>query len=605
MLTQGEDVEAHALKERGWSISAIARHLERDRKTVRSYLNGDRQPGVRVTAVARSAGRRSRSTSGPGSSMTRICGRRRCSTRSSRSATRAVYPTFVRQLRQRGLRPHCEACRGVKGRDTIEIEHPPGEEIQWDWFERRRAPWGGTAYVLLGTLPHSSRTRGVLAESLDQAHLIEAMDAVMRRLGGTARVWRTDRLATVIVPGTRDVQPSFAPVAKHYGAIVEPCPPRRGNRKGAVEVSGALHVRTVVADDDRDHTARRRSCRWTASWPAPGDARERRTATGVRTTVGALGDAEPLLALPAAAFPATIEVARVVAANATVAFRGNRYAVPPGLADASVQLRHRLGSATVEIHSPAGCAAGRRIGSRRRAREASCAAPSSTPRSSGSCCPRSPRTGPVTAKRTGRPAPRRSPRPPGCSATKAAPWSSTSPPTPSLVEGGVMSDNSTYQQLRGHLAYLRLAAAAEALPGELDHAAKAKLGHTAFLERLLDVEVAATEARRHAGLDPVRVAARALAARRLRLRRPTLRRPRARQRARPPCGSSRTPPTCCSSARPASARPCSPSVSATPPSTPATAPTTPPPPTSPPAATAPRSKDAGRPPCGSSPGRGC
>jgi len=64
-----------------------------------------------------------------------------------------------------------------------------------------------------------------------------------------------------------------------------------------------------------------------------------------------------------------------------------------------------------------------------------------------------------------------------------------------------MSENSTYQKLRGHLAYLRLGAAAEALPGELDHAAKAKLGHTAFLERLLDVEVAATEARRHAGLE--------------------------------------------------------------------------------------------------------
>ncbi len=57
MLTQGEDVEAHALKDRGWSISAIARHLERDRKTVRSYLNGDRQPGVRVAVGCRSVGR--------------------------------------------------------------------------------------------------------------------------------------------------------------------------------------------------------------------------------------------------------------------------------------------------------------------------------------------------------------------------------------------------------------------------------------------------------------------------------------------------------------------------------------------------------------------
>ncbi len=89
--------------------------------------------------------------------------------------------------------------------------------------DRLRAPRHAPA---LGTV------RGVLSEKMDQAHLVAAMDEVMRRLGGTARIWRTDRLATVITPGTRDVQASFAPVAKHYGAVVEPCPPRRGNRKG-------------------------------------------------------------------------------------------------------------------------------------------------------------------------------------------------------------------------------------------------------------------------------------------------------------------------------------------------------------------------------------
>jgi hypothetical protein len=47
MLTQGEDVEVHALHQRGWTISAIARHLERDRKTVRAYIRGERRPGVR------------------------------------------------------------------------------------------------------------------------------------------------------------------------------------------------------------------------------------------------------------------------------------------------------------------------------------------------------------------------------------------------------------------------------------------------------------------------------------------------------------------------------------------------------------------------------
>jgi DNA replication protein DnaC len=64
-----------------------------------------------------------------------------------------------------------------------------------------------------------------------------------------------------------------------------------------------------------------------------------------------------------------------------------------------------------------------------------------------------------------------------------------------------VSERSDYQTLRAHLAFLRMTAAAEALPAELDHAIKAKLSHQAFLERLLSVEVAATEARRQAGLN--------------------------------------------------------------------------------------------------------
>ena len=252
-----------------------------------------------------------------------------------------------------GLRPHCEACHGVKGRDTIEINHPPGEEIQWDWFERRNAPWGATAYVLLGTLPHSGKVRGVLAEKMDRAHLVEAMDAVLRRFGGTPRVWRTDRLATVIVPGTREVQPSFAPVAKHYSAVVEPCPPRRGNRKGAVEssvrfVSGRWW-RTMTATSPEE--AQRSLDVFCAT---TGDERERRGLGGERTTVGALADAEPLLDLPSAPFPATTEVSRVVADNATVAFGGNRYSVPPGLSGTTLGLRNRLGTPTIDVVAPSG-----------------------------------------------------------------------------------------------------------------------------------------------------------------------------------------------------------------------------------------------------------
>jgi transposase len=355
MLTQGEDVEVHALARRGWSVSAIARHLGRDRKTVRGYLQGKRQPGVRASAAPDPLAPFAAYVSARFADDPHIW--------ASALFDEVVplgyhlsYVSFARQLRLAGLRPHCEACSGVNGRDTIEIAHPAGEEIQWDWFERRGAPWGGTAYVLLGTLPHSGRIRGVLAESLDQPHLIEAIDGVLRRHGGTPRIWRTDRLATVIVPGTRDVQPSFAPVAKFYGVVVEPCPPRRGNRKGSVEYSVRYVCgrwwRTMTATTPAEaQTSLDAFCSGTA------DAR-RRKAGGIASTVGALADAEPLVALPAAAYPATVIVSRQVGANAAVAFRGNLYSVPPGLAGTTAECRHRLGTGVVEVYSPSGARLG-------------------------------------------------------------------------------------------------------------------------------------------------------------------------------------------------------------------------------------------------------
>jgi transposase len=349
MLTHGEDVEADALRKRGWTISAIARHRGRDRKTVRAYINGERIPGVRANSAPDPLKRylAARFVDDPHVWASALYDE------VTKLGYALSYPSFARQVRAAGLRPHCEACHGVKGRDTIEIDHPPGEEIQWDWFERRNAPWGGTAHVLLGTLPHSGKVRGVLAEKMDQAHLIEAMDEVLRRFGGTPRVWRTDRLATVIVPGTREVQASFAPVAEHYRAVVEPCPPRRGNRKGAVEssvrfVSGRWW-RTMGATNPED--AQRSLDAFCATI---GDEHDRRGPGGERTTVGELADAEPLFALPSAPFPATTEVERIVADNATVALGGNRYSVPPGLAGTTLAVRNRLGTPTIDVVAPSG-----------------------------------------------------------------------------------------------------------------------------------------------------------------------------------------------------------------------------------------------------------
>ena len=89
--------------------------------------------------------------------------------------------------------------------------------------------------MLVGVLSYSGMFRCWFSESMDQAHLVVGLSEVLARLGGTARRWRVDRMATVVVPGTGRVQASFAPVAKHYGVAVDVCPPRRARRKGVVE----------------------------------------------------------------------------------------------------------------------------------------------------------------------------------------------------------------------------------------------------------------------------------------------------------------------------------------------------------------------------------
>lgn len=349
MLTQEEDVEIHAFRKQGWTISEIARHTGRDRKTIRAYLSGARQPGVRMTVEPDpfdliEAYVRQRLSDDHGVWATTLF-----------DEVEALgydrsYPTFTRKIRQRRLRPHCEGCSGVKGRATVIIDHPAGEEIQWDWDELGTCPWDPTVDVsmLVGSLSHSSMSRAWLSYSMDQPHLIEGVDQVLRRFGGTPKVWRVDRMATVINPTTGKIQTSFAPVAKHYGVTVAPCPPRRGNRKGVVEKQ--IHYltqrwwRTLQAGSLAEAQASLdRFCATT------GDTRRRGD-----TTVGELGASEPLLGLPEMAYPATTEVTRMVAQNALVSVDGNRYSVPPALVGVDVIVRRRLGSDELVIISAAG-----------------------------------------------------------------------------------------------------------------------------------------------------------------------------------------------------------------------------------------------------------
>src|SRR5256886_2470357 len=250
MLSQEDHVEISALRRRGWTYSAIARHVGVSRNTVKAYLRGLREPGRRQPAdpdrfqpfVEYLQIRLRDDPHVWGSALyDEVCG----------LGYEQSYVTFVRQVRLRGLRPDCDRCAGNRSRATIEIDHEPGEEIQWDW-EELPAPWGGTAYLLQGRLPFSGRTRGVFAESDDQPHLAEGIDGVLRRLGGTARVWRVDRMSTAVYPKTGKLLPSFAAVARYYSVSPPVRWPRRhpalaraprGPREGGV---GELQQRSAL-----------------------------------------------------------------------------------------------------------------------------------------------------------------------------------------------------------------------------------------------------------------------------------------------------------------------------------------------------------------------
>jgi len=351
MLTQEEDIDAHALFKQGWTISAIARHLDRDRKTIRAHLNGERVAGVR----ARPAGGdwfddyvgyvRQRLTDDP-----HLWAMTLFDELVERGFDRS-YPTLTRLIRDRGLRPACEACRPAKGRPVAVIEHPPGEEVQWDWLELPNPPaaWGwAKAYLLVGALSHSGRWRGWLAESTDQAHLIDGLDRITRELGGTPKVWRFDRMTTVCHPDTGRVTATFAGAAKHYGVQVAICPPRRGNRKGVVEKANHTAAQRwwrTVADDATIADAQAALSRFSAT---RSDSR-RRVIDGQRATVAEHAAREPLRPAPPAAYAAQLRVERHASAQALVAFRGNTYSVPPELAHATVVVIATVGSPILEI----------------------------------------------------------------------------------------------------------------------------------------------------------------------------------------------------------------------------------------------------------------
>ena len=222
--------------------------------------------------------------------------------------------------------------------------------------------------------------------------------------------------------------------------------------------------------------------------------------------------------------------ARTASRQALVSYRGNRYSVPPELAAATVTVSHLVGGEFCDIATTGGIV----IARHRLAADGL----GVMVRDSGhvialdtAAMARPPPGDRTAARNASHPDPRRKPLPQQLLRFHAEtrsqtnpphhqpiPLSSTSPPTsgpprtgpsmtpttrtPKTTRTAAESPSaaaSRYQQLRSHLAELKLHAAAEALPRCWTRPPPKDLSLTVALERLLAVEVDASTTRRLAG----------------------------------------------------------------------------------------------------------
>lgn len=328
-------MEALSLKHQGWSISAISRHLGRDRKTVRSHLAGERTPGIRSPAP---------------DIFPQFLPYCRLRLAEDPHLAAAVlfdevvelgypggYSTFTRGLRKHQVRPPCQQCQSPGATGGTRNAHGVDNAIRFDWLELPGPPtgWAGVnqARVLLGSLTRSGRWRAALAEGDGLPQLVEAMEHVMRRLGGTTEYWWFGRLSAVQSDTGSRVRPQFRQVARYYGARVRLCPddepPARESVDGATRTwwSTLTHDTTLqAAQESLDRLA--------ARMDAPGT--------------------ETLRGLPSAPYPVWVCDRRTVTDQGTVPFRGNFYGVPRHLAGAVVELRRRLDQPFLSITTTTG-----------------------------------------------------------------------------------------------------------------------------------------------------------------------------------------------------------------------------------------------------------
>ncbi|QIE48036.1 IS21 family transposase (plasmid) [Pseudohalocynthiibacter aestuariivivens] len=337
-----EIVLIHDLKKQGLSISAIARKVGSDRKTVRRYLDrgleapvyGPRRPRVRVLEP-----------------YERYLSER-VQTYPDLSGAR-----LLREIRELGYNGGYTAVtdflREVRPSRQTQFERrfetPPGKQAQVDFAEFTveftdepgvvRKVW--LFSIVLG---HSRWLWGRFVASQNLQSVLRCHTAAFAVMGGVPEEILYDRMKTAVISedeaGIVTYNASLVALLNHYGAVPRACQPYRAKTKGKVERpfryirQDFFLARTFRNMDDLNA----QFDVWRAEVANP-----RVHATTRRVVDEAFAEERPSLKpLPAMPYSAVLTVERRVSKEGMVSVGGNFYSVPDTTRRRTLEVQHHV-----------------------------------------------------------------------------------------------------------------------------------------------------------------------------------------------------------------------------------------------------------------------
>ena len=249
--------------------------------------------------------------------------------------------------RVRALRIEHSIETKQKKKVTRRFETPPGQEMQIDWSPYVVSVGGRDVVVkLFGCLLCACRKLFLyFFDNERQTTLLEGLAMAFEYFDGCTLRVVLDNMTTAIVarygPHRKPIfQQAFVDFAMHYGFTPYPCQIRDADRKGKKEKSfqlveaDLLRGEAFASMDDLNRQARI----WLDQTPGAGNLRVHGTTHQIPNEAYR-SERDLLIRLPEKRFPVYEHSIRPVDADCTISVRGNRYSIPAGLANRSVEVR--------------------------------------------------------------------------------------------------------------------------------------------------------------------------------------------------------------------------------------------------------------------------